>query len=677
MLRDIGTLQLEAAPGAPALGAEPAMKNTEGISTLRGKVMLSGTLAMFAMGSMKAEASADKNERKPLNPGTGDAAATEQQTRASRTVHNFDVPAGTVREVMAALEKATDLRITVPERYAQLPSPGAHGVLTTAEALTAALDGTQMSADFVSPEKVVLDLHAASQEVTVVAQAELDSLKYTAPLRDLPQTLTVIPESVIQNTGSVSLVEALRTVPGITFGAGEGGNPIGDRPFLRGVDSQSSTFVDGVRDIGSQTREVFDVDSVEVSKGPSGTFAGRGASGGSINLNSKMAHRENFLAGSYSPGTANFFRATMDGNVKVNRWAAGRLNGMWQNSDVAGRDIANNSRYGFAPSLLLNLSHRLHMDLNYYDVRTHDIPDVGIPYNNPTFFARVDNRPRILQAGDGQPLLLNRNSYYGFRSRDFRNEKVKTVFGRADVSISENVVLRNSYRYGKSGQDYVYSQPDDSQGNIYYGLVYRRALQRVASVDTSINQSDLSGHFKTGSLEHTFAAGGEFARERSWNASNLVGSPNYAAGTAPVPTFTVRNAATGQVVSGLSASRCPLGAGAAGGYYCTDLFNPSPDDPWSGVVTRNDVTNPNSTIVNGILKTQTPTRQVTITQSVYGFDTVRVWKLQGTGGIRYDHYDSQYRTALNASPFATFPYKNGLVNFQGALAYKPRNLLKK
>ena len=60
--------------------------------------------------------------------------------------------------------------------------------------------------------------------------------KFTAPLLDTPKSVTVVPAEVLQGTGSVTLTEALRTVPGIAFGAGEGGNPVGDRPFIRGHD---------------------------------------------------------------------------------------------------------------------------------------------------------------------------------------------------------------------------------------------------------------------------------------------------------------------------------------------------------------------------------------------------------------------------------------------------------
>ncbi|MCJ9712150.1 TonB-dependent receptor plug domain-containing protein, partial [Bordetella hinzii] len=123
---------------------------------------------------------------------------------------------------------------------------------------------------------------------------ESASSKFTAPLLDTAKTVQVIPQEVIESQAAASLTDVLRNSPGITFGAGEGGNPLGDRPFIRGYDAQSSTFVDGMRDIGSTSREVFNLQQVEVIKGADGAFGGRGGAGGTINLISKTAQARDF-----------------------------------------------------------------------------------------------------------------------------------------------------------------------------------------------------------------------------------------------------------------------------------------------------------------------------------------------------------------------------------------------
>lgn len=610
------------------------------------RLVAAGTLASFAVSTdafAEVKPAAEDTNGKVERVGESPA---DEQAKSAQVVHDYRIPEGTIREVLDAIATVNGFTVHIPsDRVGDVQSPGVKGVLNLQEALEAALKGTGIAATIDSSDSVTLKLKSADQTVTVVADGP-QSIKYTAPLRDLPQTITVIPQEVLQTTASTSLVEALRTVPGITFGAGEGGNPIGDRPYIRGVDSQSSTFVDGMRDIGSQSREVFNLESIEVSKGPSGTFAGRGASGGSLNLNNKMARKEKFVGGSFSPGNGSFYRGTVDGNMKFNDYVSGRLNGLWHSAGVAGRDVTKSDRWGVAPATTFNINKRTTLNLNYYHLMSNDIPDPGMPYNNPTFFQRTaDNRPRVLQAGDGSPLVVNRKAFYGNTNRDFRVEKVKTGLARIQVSLWEGAVLRNTYRYGKSNQDYIYSQADDSQGNIYYGLVFLRNLNRNTRVDTSIDQTDLAGSGKTGPVRHTYATGMEFSRERGWNSSYGI----------TLPATTVNGVS-------VAASRCPGGAGAAGNYNCVDLFNPAPEynDPWRSVNTINRA------------NLAFPTNARTTTRSLYGFDTMQLHpKLMATVGIRYDHYNSRYRGAQNVA-LVTSQRVDDLVNYQGALNYKPQ-----
>jgi catecholate siderophore receptor len=130
------------------------------------------------------------------------------------------------------------------------------------------------------------------------APAEVQSPKLTAPLVDTPKTITVIPRKIIEQTAATSLTDILRTSPGITFGAGEGGQPLADRPFIRGQASGNNVFVDGIRDSGGQTREVFNLEQVEVVKGPDSAYSGRGSGGGSINLTSKSPKADDFATAS-------------------------------------------------------------------------------------------------------------------------------------------------------------------------------------------------------------------------------------------------------------------------------------------------------------------------------------------------------------------------------------------
>lgn len=453
--------------------------------------------------------------------------------------------------------------------------------------------------------------------------------KFTAPLVDTPKSVTVIPAEVLQDTGSVTLTEALRTVPGIAFGAGEGGNPVGDRPFIRGYDAQASTFLDGLRDIGAQSREMFNVESVEVIKGPSGAYEGRGSAGGAINIVSKAPKLEHFTEGTVSVGNAAYKRATADGNYQIGEHAAFRLNAMYHDAGTPGRDVTSFSRWGIAPSIAFGLGTPTRATLSYYHLQSNDTPDTGIPYNNGTFNRRTDGRPQLFAPGDGSPVDVGRNTYYGL-GRDFRRDRVDMGTLSLEHDVSSALKLRNTTRIARTSQDYVWTQPDDSQGNIYYGMVWRRANTRYSVANTVANQTEATGKFETGGFKHSYAAGLEFSREHSSND------------TYNVPT---------------GSNRCPNGIGAAGGYNCTSLFNPNPSDPWTGNITL--ANNPAETTVR--------------TQSAYVFDTIELsprWQING--GLRFDRYSASASTSANAQGVrSSFSRDDNLLNYQLGLVFKP------
>lgn len=475
---------------------------------------------------------------------------------------------------------------------------------------------------------------AAVVDDVVVNGQRRQEPKQTATLRDTPRSITVIPEEIIQTTGSTSLADALRTVPGITFGAGEGGNPLGDRPFLRGSDTQSSTFVDGARDIGAQSREVFNLESIDVIKGASGAYTGRGGAGGGVYINSKTATTGDFFAGSVGAGTDAYGRATLDVNYQLSDSAAVRLNAMVHDADVAGRDEVHNSRWGFAPSLALGLNSPTRVFISYYHLESDDVPDTGVPYSNPTLRPRGD-MDQVLFMGDGRPIKVRRETYYGLTNRDFRKENVDTGTLRIEHDFGPTLHLRNTTRYGETGQDNLYTQADDSQGNIYYGYLWRRTNSRISDVTSLVNQTDLYGTFRTGSISHSFSAGMELSREESENDTYAVTS-----GGQPLATY----------------NRCLPAAVAS--YNCTSLYHPDPNDPWVGTVVKSD----------------NPSNARTTTKALYLFDTMTLnpqWQINL--GLRYDIYDAEFLSTRNATTLLRrlATRSDELFNYQVGVVYKP------
>ncbi len=442
---------------------------------------------------------------------------------------------------------------------------------------------------------------------------------------DTPRSVTVVPKQVIKDTAAVSLQDALRTVPGITFGAGEGGNPTGDRPFIRGFDAQSDTYVDGVRDTGAQTREIFNLEQIEVSKGPNSAFGGRGSAGGSLNLVSKQAKAGNFIDGGFTYGSDQTRRYTLDLNQEfLDGNAAFRLNLLKHDANVAGRDEVDVSRWGVAPSLTFGLGSPTRVTVSHYHLESDDTPDSGIPY------AKSSDRSKH---NPDKPVNVDRGNFYGLTGRDFQKSRIDTSTITVEHDLTDSLTIRNTSRYGNSHQDYLWTQPDDSQGNINNGSVWRRQNNRVSTTTTAVNQTDLFGEFYLGGFKNSFSTGLEFSREDS-----------------------KRDGYTVDTNTGLGSNKCnPSLIGAPSGYNCTSLENPNPHDPWNGSITRK----------------YAPLNTVGTTKAIYAFDTIDLneqWQVNI--GARFDSFET---TAKNhgVRPATKLSDKSSFWNWQAGLVWKP------
>ncbi len=473
----------------------------------------------------------------------------------------------------------------------------------------------------------------AGADRAVQGPVKSSSDKFTAPLLDTPKSVTVVTSETISQTGAVSLTDALRTVPGITIGASEGGNPVGDNLFIRGYNAQTDTYIDGVRDSGSQSREIFAIEQVEVVKGPNSALGGRSSAGGGINIVTKTAKDSNFNNATVGLGTDKYARVTADINRVVGDNTAFRLNTMVHANDIAGRDVVGGERWGIAPTVTFGLNGPTRATLSYYHMESSEIPDTGIPFNNP-----IASGANMAKNGGGTPFTNDRDAFYGLKNRDFRDTQTDVATIDLRHEFSPSLALRNVSRWGKTGQDYIYTQPDDSKGNtVLYGTVWRRANTRVVDTATLANSTSLSGTWDTAGIKHSFNVGVEFSREDT-DRGSFVFAPG------------INNPLT-------KTSTCPT-AGAATLYNCTTLVNPNPYDPW--VTTR----------------TQSPTLTTveTRTRAVYGFDTIEFtpqWLLNI--GARWDDFSSTLRTPATATAAAVNArVESKFDTYQAGLVYKPK-----
>ena len=506
--------------------------------------------------------------------------------------------------------------------------------------------------------------------------------KQVAPLVDTPRSVVVLPAEVIAQTGSNSLADALRTVPGITFGAAEGGNPIGDRPFIRGFDSQGSIYLDGVRDLGSQTREVFAVEQVQIVRGSDSTLGGRGSAGGTINIISRLPREGSFGSVSGSYGEADYKRVSGDINLAVAPGVAFRVQGLWHDQDVAGRDAIYQRRWGVAPSLTIGLGQPTRLTASYYYLESHELPDSGIPYlytiGNAPGTGDIYSPPAIgaVTTAGGRTGTVDRRSFYGLRSRDFRDAATHQAMLRVEHDFGA-LTLRNSARFTHYDQRYIYTQPDDQQGNVYGnaaadpmtgaagargdlvsgGYVWRRANTRYGYTQSIINQTDLYGTFRTGSVEHSIAVGAEFAWEKARRGTFVTrGYLNPATG--------VEILSSGSTVS----PRC--NAATVARYYCTSLFAPNPSDPW--VNYASDTATALSPIVRSA--PQEETQNDGATQAFYAFDSITLTpRFILNLGARYDRFRSVIRPGgtYAATQQVRLERTDKLFNWQAGLVFKP------
>jgi catecholate siderophore receptor len=246
---------------------------------------------------------------------------------------------------------------------------------------------------------------------------------------DTPQSINVVPIEVIKQQGTNNLSEALKNVPGITLNAGEGGTH-GDLVNLRGFPAGDDYFMDGLRDTGVYDRDVFDINALEVYKGPASTLFGRGSTGGVVNQVTKMPELFPIDDASVTGGTNAEIRGTVDVNYVLGDTSAMRLNLMGQRNNIEDRPFARNQRWGAAPSFAYGLGTDTTFTLKYLHQQEDNIPDYGIPF----LFDK--------------PAPVARDTFYGLPSDDRFKTDVDVVTGRVDHKINDIFSVSDTARFG-------------------------------------------------------------------------------------------------------------------------------------------------------------------------------------------------------------------------------------
>jgi catecholate siderophore receptor len=455
-------------------------------------------------------------------------------------------------------------------------------------------------------------------QITVQGAAEtykadkVSSPKFTQPLVDTPQTITVIKKELLLDQGATTLTEALRNTPGVTMTMGENGNTTtGDSIFLRGFDTSGSIFIDGIRDLGTITRDVFNIEQVEIVKGPAGTDNGRGAPSGYVNLESKRAKADNFTNATIGARTAGSVRATADLNRQFGENSAFRLNLLSDTGGVEDRDWVKNKSLGIAPSIAFGLNTPTRVVLNFLHMEQRNRPDGGIP---------AIGLPGYQGAGAlAGARSVDRSNFYGSPS-DYNDVDANMVTAFIEHDLTSNITIRNTTRAGITDQDYnltgINGVTAVVPGNPNTWTVSRSRQGKDQRNQIFTNQTNVTAELETGAVKHSLSGGVELIYEKQANRTLAI---------------------------------------SGGSQDAANLYNPSTSD-----------------VFRPLVHTGAGTEGDTTTVATYLFDTIKLNEaFQINGGVRYEHYKTEFTDTTAANVKTRLDGSDNLLTWKVGALYKP------
>lgn len=441
--------------------------------------------------------------------------AAESATPAPRKP--YTIAAGPLGDVLASFAAEAGVRLSFdPALVAGQRSSGLQGSYSVDEGFARILAGSgyervdlRSGAYSLRKAAVTADREALLPVVKVTAKAEViayqavaatSATRINAPLRDIPQTVNVVTEALIEDQGARSLQDTLQNVPGVSFHIGDGQR---DQVYIRGFDAIGDQYVDGLRDDGLYYRDLSNVERVEVVKGPAAVLYGRGSSGGIINRVTKKPGRDAVRAVELTVGSQDEKRATFDVGGSVNEVADFRIAGAVERSGSF-RQGGFVERENIAPSLALRLSSDTRLLIQAEKLRDRRVTDMGIP------------------AFQGRPVDVPRSTYYGTANAgrdDYSEANVTSGRISLDHRINDSLSLRNhfgTYAYELDRQNTFAATVNEAArtASLLHGATDRRDKGWF-------NQLELSQNLGTDGMRHQLLYGLEMGRQekdfQSWN----------------------------------------------------------------------------------------------------------------------------------------------------------------
>ncbi|MGZ8199196.1 MAG: TonB-dependent receptor, partial [Methylosarcina sp.] len=316
--------------------------------------------------------------------------------------------------------------------------------------------------------------------------------KIAMPIRDIPQSVSVVKKELIQSQNAFNLRDALKNVSGLTIAAGEGGRT-GDSITLRGFSANSDQYLDGVKENGQYSRDTFFLEQAEVLKGASSILLGRGATGGVINQIFKKPTGKNQVIGDFTYGTYDFKRSAIDAETAYDNLAA-RLNLMWQDSDSF-RDYNYNNRWGIAPSFQFKISPDTELTATLLHQEEDGVFDYGVPMYQ------------------GKPAEVPINTYYGFPDNQMQDTDVNVGTVALSHSFNDEFSVKNTVRYGKYDRKYLTHLFGAVRDTELTSTVARTQALRGNNQENLYNQTDFVLKKPIFGFNNTLMFGAEFGWE--------------------------------------------------------------------------------------------------------------------------------------------------------------------
>jgi catecholate siderophore receptor len=320
--------------------------------------------------------------------------------------------------------------------------------------------------------------------------------KTDTPLKDVPASVAVVPAQMIKDASLQSLGELFRYVPGTLMHQGEGNR---DQVILRGSSTTADFYVNGLRDDAQVFRDLYNVERVEILKGPGGMAFGRGGAGGVVNRVTRRPAFEHVGEASLTAGSHDQLRGTLDAGDKAGDSAAWRINAMGERAQSF-RDGVDLERYAVNPAVSFALGARTLVTLDYEHLHDRRTADRGIPSRG------------------GAPFETDPGTFFGNAAQSDARSGVDGFMAVIEHEFAGGWQLRNSTRvarYDKFYQNVYPGSAVNDAGNLTLSA-YNNANDRT----NVFNQADFTKKFVTGSIEHTLLAGLEVGHQDSTNRRN-------------------------------------------------------------------------------------------------------------------------------------------------------------